>query len=330
MRQKVKDLLERAGRADDQMHAVESLIFHHEAAQRLSASPSETIQRMMVDFHQGEHMVCYDALQRSGLIPKLTRARSVTQEALSDPFTKQRLAEGLAKHFDLDPTTSYIEAEHWLRQLDRQIASIPIKQHLIDGRMADFSRFSAARYRYQTEMRGRRPEQVKAYMDVAAVQHAGSSFADLANEPGMELLSPAVEVYHGVESLSRPRRPRSPADLHLALPSVEGDAEAAKDEIRRRNLNMLTPQRAAKFIEKHLPQKGDRFSTEQLHLLVEDDLLDLLALLAFDHGPASGSRRSLRWRVRHARAEQGLEPGQIVRDLEAGRMVERLTVERLS
>jgi hypothetical protein len=113
-------------------------------------------------------MVCYDALQEAGLLPRLNQARSVAQEAFYDPFTKQRLAEGLAKHLNLDDTAAYAEAEHRLAHLDRQVAAIPVKQRLIDGRMAEFCRLSAARYSYQTEMRGRRPEQVKAYRDEAA------------------------------------------------------------------------------------------------------------------------------------------------------------------
>ena len=330
MRQKVKDLLDRAGRADDQIHAVETLILQHESAQRKSLSPNETIQRMMVDFHEGQHMVCYDALQESGLLPRLNQARAVAHEALHDPFTKQRLAEGLAKHLDLDPTSAYTEAERWLTRLERQIASIPIKQRLIDGRMADFSRMSAARYRYQTEMRGRRPDQVKNYLDEAARLNAGRSFADLANEPGMTLLSPEIEVYYGAESLSRPRRQRTLASLSLDSPATDVDPEAAKDEIRRRNLNVLTPQRAARFVERHLQEKGGIISTEKLHVLLEDDLLDLLAMLAFDRGPVSGTHRSIRWKVETMRGELGTEPDRIPRDAEAGRLVERLTIERIS
>lgn len=77
MRQTVKDLLDRTGRADDQMHAVETLILQHESAQRTSGSGQETLQRFLVEFHAGEHMVCYDALQEAGLLPKLNQARSV-------------------------------------------------------------------------------------------------------------------------------------------------------------------------------------------------------------------------------------------------------------
>ncbi len=330
MRQTVKDLLERAGRADDQMHAVESLILQQEAAQRASESPQETLQRFLVEFHAGEHMVCYDALQEAGLLPRLNQARSVVQEALYDPFAKQRLAEGLAKHLELDATAAYAESERWMVRLERQLAAIPVKQRIIDGRMSDFARLSDARYRYQTEMRGRRPEQVKVYLDGAARLHAGKSFGDLASEEGMMLLSPAVEVFFGSDSLSRPRRLRAPVDLTLeAAPSAE-DAETANDEIRRRNLNVLNPQRAARFVENHLATKGSRISTEQLRVLTEDDLLDLLAVLAFDRGPVGVSHRTIRWRVHCARADLGTEPERIPRDAAADRLVERFVVERIS
>jgi len=328
MRQTVKDLLDRAGRADDQMHAVESLILQHEMAQRLSQSPQETLHRFLVAFHAGEQMVCYDALQEAGLPPRLTRARATVQEALYDPFTKQRLAEGLAKHLDLDPTAAYQEAERWLIRLEKQLASIPVKQRLIDGRMADFSRLSDARYRYQTEMRGQRPEQVKTYLDQAAAGLAGQSFASLAHEPGMEFLSIEVEHYFGLDALARPRRQRPAADLTVAAPPTAPDPEAAKDEIRRRNLNALTPQRAARFIEKHLPAQG-QLSTENLRIVVEDDLLDLLAVLSFDRGLTGSTQRPVRWRVHPVRADFGTDPGNIPRDPQAGRLMERFTLERL-
>jgi hypothetical protein len=330
MRQTIKDLLERAGRAGDQMHAVETLVLQHATAQRASASAQETLQRFLVEFHIGEHMVCYDALQEAGLLPRLNQARSVAQDALYDPFTKQRLAEGLAKHLNLDGTAAYAEAERWLVRLDRQLAAIPVKQRLIDGRMAEFSRLSAARYTYQTEMRGRRPEQVKAYLDEAARAHSGQSFSELACEPGMDLLSPVVEVFFGTDSLSRPRRLRPAVNLTFEKLDSGTDTEAANEEIRRRNLNVLTPQRAVRFIEKHLPAKGDHLSTEHLHVNVEDDFLDLLAALAFDRGRASGSHRLVRWRLHLMRADFGVEPDRIPRDPEADRLVERFTIERIT
>jgi len=330
MRQTVKDLLARVERAEDQMHAVETLILQHESAQRVSGTAKETLDRFLVGFHAGEHMVCYDALQEAGLLPRLNQARSVAQEALHDPFTCRRLADGLARHLELDPHAAHAEAERWLGRLERMLANLPVKQRLIDGRMADFSRLSAARYRYQTEMRGRRPEQVKAYLDRAGEVHAGASFAGLAAEPGMELLSPVAEVIFGLDSLSRPRRARSAVHLGIEAQPPEPDVEAAKDEIRRRNLNVLTPQRAARFVERHLTEKGARITTGELHVLREDDLLDLLATLAFDRGTASGSGRSVRWRVQSVREDFGTEPERIPRDPEADRLMERFTLERLS
>lgn len=330
MRQTVKDLLERAGRADDQMHAVETLILQQEAAQRASGSAQETLQRFLVEFHAGEHMVCYDAMQEAGLLPRLNQARTVVQEALYDPFAKQRLAEGLGKHLGLDPTAAYSEAERWFVRLERQIATIPVKQRLIDGRMADFARLSDARHRYQTEMRGRRPEQVKAYLDDASRIHAGKSFAGLSGEPGMLMLSPKAEFYFGADSLSPVRRQRAAVSLDLGGPPPEADAGAAHEEIRRRNLNVLTPQRAVRFIERHLPGKGDSISTEHLRVAVEDDLLDLLAALAFDRGPSAATHRGVRWQVRPSRADFGTDPERIPRDPEAGRLVERFTLERIS
>lgn len=330
MRQTVKDLLDRTGRAEEQMHSVETLVLQQEAAQRESATPNETIQRMLVDFHQGEHMVCYDTLQEAGLLPRLSQARSVVQEALYDPFTKQRLAEGLARHLQLDSTAAYAEAERWLVRLERQLASIPVKQRLIDGRMSDFARLSEARYHYQTELRGRRPGQVKAYLETAAAAHTGQSFAELADQPGMTFLTARVDVYHGADSLSRPRRQRPSVDLHLGPAPAVADAGEVKEEIRRRNLNILTPQRAARFVERRLAAGGDCLSSEQLRLVVEDDLLDLLAVLAFDHGSAGSSHRPIRWRVRPVRAGLGTEPERIPRDPGAGRWIERFTLERIS
>lgn len=330
MRQTVKDLMERSGRAGDQMHAVEALVLQHEHAQRTSSSAQETLQRFLVEFHMGEHMVCYDALQEAGLLPRLNQARSVIREALGNPFIKTRLAEGLGKHLDLDSTSAYSEAERWLVRLERQIAAIPVKQRLIDGRMAEFSKLSAARYAYQTEMRGRRPEQVKSYLDEAARLHSGLSFAELAREPGMSLLCPSVEVFFGTDSLSPARRQRAPVDLSFDLINSDAKPDDAMDEIRRRNLNVLTPQRAVRFVERHLSEKGARISTENLRISMEDDLLALLAVLAFDRGPASGSHRPVRWRVHTLRSDLGVEPERIPRDAEADRLVERFTIERIS
>jgi hypothetical protein len=329
MRQTVKELVDRSSRAEDQMHAVERLILEHETAQRGSDTAQETLQRFLIEFHSGEHMLCYDALQEAGLLQRILQARSIVQEALYDPFTKQRLAEGLASHLGIEKTAAYTKGEEWLSRLDRSLGSIPVKQRLIDGRMADFSRLSAARYRYQTELRGRRPEQIKSYMDSAAATHAGKLFSHLASEPGMDFLCPKAEIFYGTDSLARIRKQRAAADLTLK-PVAEAEAGAAGDEIRKRNLNLLTPQRAARFIERHLEEKGTALSTGQLHLLLEDDLLDLLSVLAFDRGPATGSHRIVRWKIKPERGNFCTDPATVPRDLEAGRWMERFTLERIT
>jgi hypothetical protein len=95
LRQVVKELLDRVTRAGQQMRAVETVILRYAQEQRVSASPNETLRRFLIEFHEGEHMVCYDTLQRGGLLPKLKQARLVAQDALASPITKQRLAEGI-------------------------------------------------------------------------------------------------------------------------------------------------------------------------------------------------------------------------------------------
>lgn len=329
-RQTVRELLDRVERAIDQMHAVETLILRHEEEQRTSDSPAETLRRFLIEFHAGEHMVCYDVLQQGGLLPRLLRARAVVQDALANPFAKERFAQGITAHRGMSATDAYIEAESQLIRLDRGLASIPAKQRIIDGRMADFSRLSAQRYRYQTEMRGRRSEQVTQYLAAVDGRHAGESFADLANEPGLPLLSAEVAIRFGADSLYRPRRSRPTVELAMADPLQDGNTVDAQELIRLRNLYAVTPQRAGKFIEKFLTSKGAVVSTADLRLATEDELLDFLAVLAFDRASGSVPHRPIRWRVDSDRALHGLDPDGIPTDRIAGRRVERLRIERLS
>jgi len=252
------------------------------------------------------------------------------QEALGNPLVKERLAEGIAAHKRLEFTPAFSEAERMLALLDRNLGSITSKAQIIDGRIADFARLSAERYRYQTELRGRRPEQVKALMQAIDAAHAGRKFADLANQPGMGLRTPHVELYFGRDSLSRPRKARLPVDLSLAGQPEEGDASSAQDQIRQRNLYAITPQRAARLIEQLLPEKGASRTTADFNLRTEDDFFDLIAVLAFERATGSAaSRRSLQWRIVQARAgENGLEPEKLPADAQAGYRIERFSIER--
>lgn len=329
-RQTVKELVDRVERATDQMHAVETLILRHEQQQRVSGSASETLNRFLVEFHAGEHMVCYDALQQGGLMPRLLQARAVVQEAMANPFAKQRLAEGLMAHRKLAQTEAYAEAERLLNDLERGLAAIPAKQRIIDGRMADFSRLSEQRYRYQTEIRGRQADQVKEFMLAANARHAGNPFAALASEPGLPFLSVRVALRFGIDSLYRPRRVRSSVNLTVAELLSHSDSLGAQELIRQRNLYSVTPQRAGRFVETRLPEKGDTISTSELKLIREDDLLDLLAVLAFERAASSTSHKPVRWCVHTERNLHGLEPEKIPTDPLSGRRIERLMIQRIA
>jgi hypothetical protein len=179
-------------------------------------------------------------------------------------------------------------------------------------------------------MRGRRAEQVKDFLHAVDQHHAGQSFADLANDPGLPLLSAEVALRFGSDSLSTPRRARASVSLRLDPPGPAGNPDDAQDLIRRRNLYAITPQRAGRLLERLLPDRGVGVSTADLRLATEDDLLDLLALLAFDRATHSSGHRVLRWRIDSLRAEHGLQPDAIPTDLLAGRRVERLRIERLA
>ena len=331
LRQDVKDLNDRVHRAIEQLHSVEKLILMYEEKQRISPSAEATLRVFYSDFYEGDLMVCYDVLQQGALSTRLNMARGVVQDALSNPLAKEKLAEGIAAHRRVDSTTAYSEGEKMLVTLERSIGSISARAQIIDGRIADFARLSAERYRYQTELRGRRPEQVRALMQMLNQQHAGLRFADLASLPGFDLRAPNVELYYGRDSLSKPRRARLPVNLSLDGEAGQADAEAAQDQIRQRNLYAITPQRAARLIEQILPEKGTAVSTADFKLRTEDDLFDLIAVLAFERANPEKTRNGLKWRIQQSRSgDNGLTPENIPSDVQAGHRIERFTIERLS
>lgn len=330
MRAQVKDLLDRSERALNQMHAMETLISEHENAQRQSESAQETLKRFLDDFHAGEHMLCYDALRESGLLPRIERARGLLQDLGADPFVKERLAEGISKHTGRDTEDAYVVAESQLRILESRFASIPQIAQLIDARMAEFSNLSAARYRYQTEMRGLKPEQVKAYCDKAAQHFAGKKFSDLAHEPGIMFRTVNCEILFGSEALAPVRAKRLPVNLKVNTRTAEADVFTAQEAIRKQTMLSLTPQRAMRFISRYLPEKGDRFSTEELHLPTEDELLDFFAVLTFDRVPVRGSSKVIKWRVHNSRKDGCSTPERIPIDIIGGMHIERIVIERLT
>jgi hypothetical protein len=252
------------------------------------------------------------------------------REALSDPYAKQRLAEGLAVHKKLEAMEAENLAEQQLATLEKLLGRIRATAEIIDGRIASFNRLSAQRYRYQTEIRGRRPELVKAFLAEANSRFQGKRFSDLSEDADLQLLCPGAEIYFGHESLSRARRPRPAANLALGGRPPEGDVLDAQAIIRKRALYSITPHRAARFVEKFLPEKGRRLSSSEFKIHTEDDLFDLFAVLCFDRASGRASFRALRWRVEFARATGGLTPEKIATDVQAGYRFERFTIERLN
>lgn len=335
MRSQVHFLLDGVQRAAEQMHSVEKLVLGFEEKQRLSESGEQTLRVFYREFYEGEHMVCYDTLRRGGLLPKLSRARDVVQIAQSNPFARERLAEGLAAHKNLSPADAHNLAEFQLNRLEKSLSAIRTKAELIDARIASFNKLSAQRYRYQTEMRGRRPELIKAYFAKINEENAGKRFSELGTESEFQLLVPEAELYYGTESLARPRRGRPQVNLGLDETVDAADASGAQNDIRRSSLYALTPSRAARFIERFLPEPGKAVTSEDLggrpgQPITEDDLLDMLATLAFDRATSASTSKPIKWKLDLARTDLGLTPEQIPVDSVAGRRCERFTIERLA
>jgi Family of unknown function (DUF5716) len=248
IRSTVTDCNARLENAILQLHGVEKLISLFDRRQRLSDSPAETLRLLYAEFGAGQHMVCYDALRRNGLLPRLQVLRSMIADRRDDPLVKERLAEGLAAHYKWDENESYHRAEKSLRDLEHRLSAIRLVADAIDARMASFNQLSQQRYRYQTELRGRRPEIVKAYCDAINAAHEGTRLAAMRDaEPDFRPLVPEVKFFFGSESLARTRRIKAPADLTFGITS-DANTETADETLaalRERQRLALTPQRAA-------------------------------------------------------------------------------------
>src|SRR6478736_5572081 len=218
IRSTVTDCNARLESAIIQLHGVEKLISLFDRRQRLSDSPAETLRLLYAEFGAGQHMVCYDALRRNGLLPRLQVLRSYIADRRDDPLVKERLAEGLATHYHWDENESYHRAEKALRDLEHRLSAIRLVADAIDARMASFNQLSQQRYRYQTELRGRRPEIVKAYCDAINAAHEGTRLAAMREaEPDFTPMVPEMRCFYGVESLARTRRVRAAADLSFGV-----------------------------------------------------------------------------------------------------------------
>ncbi len=332
MRGTIHDLLQRMESAILQLHGVEKLVHGFERRQRETESGAETLRLFYHEFHEGQHMVCYDVLRGGGLLPRLQRARSRVREAVDDPLVTQHLADGIVEHrqSNLEPNEAWELATVQLQRLERQLAGLRLRAEAIDARVASFNRLSVQRYRYQSELRGRRPDMIKRYCDAVNAAHSGVKFNDLRIAPDFDLAVPGVDFFYGIASLARPRRGRTPVALELGQTLSAEDEAADLERLRQRQRFALTPHRAARLVARLLREHGPGIGTDGFHLETTDELLDLMAAAAYTHGVDAASGEEQRWQIHSSSHEHGLEPGNIPRDAQAGWRVERFAISRPS
>ena len=330
LRATVTDVNARLESAIIQLHGVEKLIALFDRRQRLTESPAETLRLLYAEFGAGQHMVCYDALRRNGLLPRLQVLRSLVAERRDDPLVKERLAAGLAAHYHWDDSEAYHRADKTLRELEHRLAAIRHVADAIDARMASFNQLSQQRYRYQTELRGRKPEMVKAYCDAINAAHDGSRLGALREAPpDFSPLVPDVRFFFGTDSLARARRGKSPADLTFgreAASTGESDDDTLA-AMRERQRLALTPQRAARLVARLLPAKNLSTTTAEISAADLDELLDLLAAAAYEQAVTADNQR-VRWTITGPGQAAGLTPTDIPTDPQAGWNLERFQITR--
>lgn len=326
LRGTIHDLLQRMESAILQLHGVEKLVHGFEKRQRETESGAETLRLFYHEFHEGQHMVCYDVLRGGGLLPRLQRARSRVRDAAEDPLVIQHLADGIAEHRNLEPGETWDLAVTQLQRLERQLAGLRLRAEAIDARVASFNRLSVQRYRYQSELRGRRPDMIKRYCEAANAAHRGAKFNDLRIEPDFALAAPEVDFFYGLASLARPRRARAPVELELGQSLSAEDEAADLERLRQRQKFALTPHRAARLVARLLREQGPGIATDGFRTEGTDELLDLMAAAAYTHGVDAATGQEQRWQVLSSSREHGLEPESIPRDAQAGWRVERFAL----
>jgi hypothetical protein len=139
-----------------------------------------------------------------------------------------------------------------------------------------------------------------------------------------------VRFFFGVESLARTRRVKAPADLTFGGES-DGRDESAEDTLaalRERQRLALTPQRAARLVARLLPEKSSMFSTSDFSAADLDEMLDLLAVAAYESAVTADGKR-VKWRVNGPGMEAGLTPEDIPADPHAGWNVDRFAIHRI-
>ena len=326
LRATVSELNQRLDQAISQLFAVEKVIHIFEQRQLQSESGAETLQIIYGDFSQGQHMVCYDVLHRRGLLPRLHRARNSVRDAADNPLLQQRLAESIAKEFEISEDDAWSRAGEWMAKLTRALGGIRQRAEAVDSRIASFHQLSKQRYFYQSQMRGRRPDLAKAICDAANERWADGKFSDLDGEPMFKLRATEVELFHGTSSLATPRRGRMRPSLSLGSPQITPPDAAEMERLRERQRVAVTPQRAARLVGALLPSKGATITTRQMEINTEEMFLDLISAASFNQFISPEGR--MRWQVRLARRLDPMQPQHIARDPVKDWNVESFQLER--
>ena len=331
LRATLTDLNSRLENALIQLHGVEKIISIFDRKQRLSETPAETLRLLYSEFGSGQHMVCYDALRRNGLLPRLSALRGKVADLRDNEQLKDRLAQAIASHYGWSRSEAWDRAVRALKDLESRLSSIRLVADAIDGRMAGFNQLSQQRYRYQTELRGRRPEIIKAYCDAINAEHAGIRLSQIKDEPpDFPALVPEVRFYYGSSSLARTRRMKAPADLSFGgIRDREGDEHDALAALRERQRLALTPQRAARLIARLLPEKAASISSAAFSAANVDEMLDLLAIAAYHHSPAAGGK-TIRWSIDGPGRTSPLDPASVPQVEQAGWRMDRFEITRQS
>lgn len=329
LRGTVTDLNHRLESALIQLHGVEKIISIFDRKQRASETPAETLRLLYSEFGSGQHMVCYDALRRNGLLPRLSALRGKVADFRDDEQLKERLAEAISAHYGWSESEAWDRANLALRKLESQLSSIRLVADAIDARMASFNQLSQQRYRYQTELRGRRPEIVKAYCDALNDELAGTRLSQIKGTTAdFPVLSPQLRFYYGSGSLARTRRVKAPVDLSFdGLRDRQGDEQSALAALRERQRLALTPQRAARLVTRLIAKKGGSTQTREYAAKNIDEMLDLLAIAAYHHSPGPVGK-SVAWKIDGPGRQMGLEPDAIPQNEQAGWNMDEFKITR--
>ena len=159
---RVSDLLQRLDLAITQLHSVEKIIYRFERRQLQSSGAAETMHLVYLDFPEGQHMVCYEALHRRGLQSRLNRVRASVRETMELPAVLLALTEGFAAEYRLDEEAARLRAVDAGQKLLRSLDGIRQRAEVIDARVTAFFQLSSQRLHYQSRVRGRRPELARA------------------------------------------------------------------------------------------------------------------------------------------------------------------------